>query len=293
MKHSDGRFTGAEGRSIYFQCWEPEIALKAVLLLAHGAGEHSGRYRQLAQYFTGYGYAVAALDHNGHGSSDGTPGYVNTFEDYLIDMATFHHIIKNRFAALPMIMVGHSMGALIASLYLLRSEADFLGGVLSGAAIKTDAAPGKLQLWLLRLVALLLPRVGVLKLNPAGVSRDPEVVRQYVEDPLVLHGKMTARMVRELFTGMHAIQEGAGCIRLPLLILHGAADVMTSPEGSRFLYNTVSSQDKTLKIYPGLYHEIFNEPERAQVLAQVREWCDAQLYASNRHALSSEQQNKF
>lgn len=277
MKHSEDRFTGVGEHSIYFQCWEPEVALKAVLLLAHGAGEHGGRYQQLAEFFTGYGYAVAALDHQGHGNSDGSPGYVNSFDDYLADLAIFHRQIGTRFADVPMFLLGHSMGGLIASLYLLRQQGDFRGGILSGAAIKTELAPGKLQVWLLRLVALLVPKLGILKLNSDGVSRDPEVVRQYIEDPLVFHGKMSARMTRELFAGMEAIQAGAGGITLPLLILHGGADVLTSPDGSQFLYDYIRSTDKTLHLYPGLYHEIFNEPERAQVLAQVLDWCDTRL----------------
>jgi alpha-beta hydrolase superfamily lysophospholipase len=280
MKHSEDRFSGVGEHSIYFQFWEPEVAIKAVVLLAHGAGEHGGRYQQLAQYFTGYGYAVAALDHQGHGNSDGSPGYVDSFDDYLEDLAIFHRQISDRFAGVPMFLLGHSMGGLVASLYLLRHQGGFLGGILSGAAIKTDLAPGKVQLWLLRLVAVLVPRLGILKLNPEGVSRDPEVVRQYIEDPLVFHGKMSARMARELFAGMDAIQAGAGGITLPMLILHGGADVMTSPEGSRFLYDHIRSIDKTLHMYPGLYHEIFNEPERAQVMAQVLDWCDARLSAN-------------
>lgn len=277
MKHSDGRFTGGSERSIYFQCWEPEVALKAVLVLAHGAGEHSGRYHHLAQFFTGYGYAVVALDHCGHGNSDGTPGYVKDFNDYLTDLATFHRRQKERFPGTPMFMLGHSMGGLIAALYLLRQQGEFIGGILSGAAIKTELAPGKLQLWLLRLVATLLPHVGILKLKAEGVSRDPEVVSEYRQDPLVFHGKMSARMVRELFAGMNAIEAGAVRIQLPMLILHGGADVMTSPDGSRFLHDSISSSDKTLHIYPGLYHEIFNEPERVQVMTDVLEWCEARL----------------
>jgi alpha-beta hydrolase superfamily lysophospholipase len=279
MKHSDGRFTGSAGRSIYFQCWEPELAPRAVLLLAHGLGEHSGRYLTLAQYFTGHNYAVAALDHNGHGHSDGTPGHVNAFDDYLFDLEIFHRQLANRFNNVPMFLLGHSMGGLIASNYLLlvRHQREFVGAILSGPAIKTDLEPGAVQLALLRLLALLLPRVGMLKLDANGVSRDPEVVRYYMEDPLVFHGKLSARMLRELFLGMHAIQTGAASIAVPILILHGGADVMTSPEGSRFLHQHISSSDKTLRIYPGLYHEIFNEPERAEVLADVLSWCDTRL----------------
>lgn len=280
MKHSDGRFTGAGERSIYFQCWEPELAPRAVLLVAHGAGEHSARYQPLALFFTGYNYAVAALDHNGHGYSEGRPGHVNAFDDYLYDLAILHRQLASRFAGVPIFLLGHSMGGLIASNYLLSHQEDFVGAILSGPAIKTDLQPGVVQMLLLRVLALLTPRLGMLKLDAQGVSRDSEVVRKYVEDPLVFHGKMSARMLRELFAGMSAIQAGAANITLPMLLLHGGADVMTAPEGSRFLYEHISSSDKTLTIYPGLYHEIFNEPERAEVLAHVLGWCESRLGAT-------------
>ncbi len=280
MKHSDARYTGAAGRSIYFQWWEPESAPRAVLLVAHGAGEHSARYQPLAQFFTSHDFAVAALDHNGHGYSEGRPGHVNSFDDYLYDLAIFHRLLAVRFTGMPMFLFGHSMGGLITSNYLLGHQHEFVGGILSGPAIKTDLQPGFVQMLLLRLLALLTPRLGILKLNADGVSRDPEVVRKYIEDPLVFHGKMSARMLRELCAGMNAIQAGAANISLPMLLLHGGADVMTAPEGSRFLYEHIGSSDKTLKIYPGLYHEIFNEPERTEVLAEILSWCEARLGAA-------------
>jgi alpha-beta hydrolase superfamily lysophospholipase len=280
MKHCDGRFTGAGERSIYFQCWEPETAPRAVLLLAHGGGEYSGRYQALAEFFAGNDYAVAALDHNGHGYSDGTPGHVSSFEDYLFDLRLFRKRVAGRFAGVPMYLLGHSMGGLIGSLYLLRNQAEFQGAILSGPLIKTELTPGLIQVLLIRLLAVLAPRLGVLQLNANGVSRDPREVKKYTEDPLVLHGKMSARMLRELFAGMKAIQAEAARITLPILILHGGEDVMTSPEGSRFLHEHVSSRDKTLKIYPGLYHEIFNEPERAEVLDDMLNWCEARLSAA-------------
>jgi alpha-beta hydrolase superfamily lysophospholipase len=279
MNHCDGRFTGAEERSIYYQYWEPEAAPRAVLLVAHGAGEHGARYQPLAQFFTGYNYAVAALDFNGHGHSEGTPGHVNFFEDYLLDLRIFHGQVAGHFAGVPIFLLGHSMGGQIGCLYLLQQQEQFLGAILTGPVIKIEPQAGLVQVFLIRLLAVLAPRLGVLQLDASGVSRDPQEVKKYVEDPLVLHGKMSARMVRELFAGMNAIQAEAARITLPLLILHGGEDVMTSPDGSRLLHEHVSSRDKTLKIYPGLYHEIFNEPERAEVLADVLNWCEARLSA--------------
>lgn len=280
MKHSEGRFTGCEGRSIYYQCWEPESGIRAVLLVAHGAGEHSGRYQSFARYFSGYGYAVAALDHNGHGHSDGRPGHVERFGDYLDDLENFHAEVAARFSKLPVFLVGHSMGGLIVGNYLLRHQDQFKGAILSGAAIKTDLEPGAIQLGLIKLLAVLTPRLGALQLDASGVSRDAGEVRKYIEDPLVHHGKMSMRMLRELFSGMNAIQAAACEITLPMLILHGEEDVMTAPQGSRFLHQQVRSNDKTLKVYPELYHEIFNEPEREEVLADVLNWCEQRLQGS-------------
>ena len=139
------------------------------------------------------------------------------------------------------------------------------------------SSPGYLQLLLIRCLSVLAPKLGVLQIDASGLSRDPAVVADYVNDPLVNHGKMSARMVAELFGAMNHIQAQASAITLPMLLLHGESDVMTSPEGSRFLYEQIGSLDKTLKIYPGLYHEIFNEPERETIVVDVLAWCDRLL----------------
>jgi alpha-beta hydrolase superfamily lysophospholipase len=277
MKHSDDRFTGVGGHSIYFQCWEPEAIPSAVLLVAHGAAEHSARYLPLAEFFTGNNYAVAAMDHRGHGYSEGRPGFVDAFGDYLTDFGIFHQRVAARFQQVPIFLVGHSMGGLIASNYVLTHQGEFAGAILSGAAIKTDLEPGPVQMALLKMLAVLAPRLGMLKLDAGGVSRDPDVVQHYIDDPLVYHGKMSARMLRELFVGMNTIRSQAAAITLPMLILHGGADAMTAPEGSRYLHQHIGSSDKTLSIYPGFFHEIFNEPERIEVLTQVLDWCESRL----------------
>jgi alpha-beta hydrolase superfamily lysophospholipase len=119
--------------------------------------------------------------------------------------------------------------------------------------------------------------MGVLQLDATGVSRDPLEVQQYLDDPLVYGGKLSARKVSQLFAAMHWIQEQAREIQLPLLLLHGSEDKLTAPSGSRFLYDSVQSSDKTLKIYPGLYHEIFNEPERGEVFADIESWLDSRI----------------
>jgi alpha-beta hydrolase superfamily lysophospholipase len=277
MRHVEGKFGGARGLSIYYQYWIPQVTPKALLLLSHGAGEHSARYRRLAGFFNESGYAVAAFDHPGHGKSEGRYGHIDRLEDLVATLGIFQARVKAEFPGLPQILVGHSMGGLISGLLLLENQQAFAGCVLSGPAIKTDIEPAYLQLLLIRCLSVVAPRAGALQLDAAGVSRDLQVVADYLSDPLVNHGKMTARMVAELFKGMHRIRADAGAITLPLLLLHGEADAMAAPEGSRFLYDHVGSLDKTLKIYPGLYHEIFNEPEHPAVFAEMLAWCESRL----------------
>jgi alpha-beta hydrolase superfamily lysophospholipase len=151
--------------------------------------------------------------------------------------------------------------------------------VLSGAAVKTDIEPGALQMLAIRCLSLFSPKKGVMQLDAKGVSRDPAVVQNYIDDPLVNHDQMSARMVAQLFRGMHKLRADAARITIPLLILHGDADTMASPEGSRFLFEHAGSADKALEIFPGLYHEIFNEPERDALFGDVLEWCDNRLPA--------------
>lgn len=277
MNQRQGTFATADGSSHFYQYWLPAVDTHAVIILVHGAGEHSGRYERFAAYCADRGYAVAALDHRGHGKSSGTRVHVQRFDDYLDGLEVFHRQVANDWPQLPLFLLGHSLGGLIGSRYLLRHQSDFAGCVLSGPAIMTEIEPGWLQTLLIRLLARVYPSAGVLQLDATGVSRDPEEVQRYLEDPLVHNGKMTARLVSELFDAMTAIRSTASGINLPILLLHGGADAMTAPEGSRFLYNSIGSQDKELKIYPGLFHEIFNEPEYLAVYADVLTWCESKL----------------
>lgn len=282
MKHSDGwlelRHSQARGTSrLYRQAWLPDGDIRAVILLAHGLGEHSGRYTCLADHCTERGFAVYAVDHYGHGKSEGHKGHVERFSVYLDGVRELLARVQENHPEAPVFMLGHSMGGLIAAAFMREAQAAFRGCVLSGPALMSDAAPSAMVLRINRLLSSLAPTVPVTGLDPAGVSRDPEVVRAYVSDPLVHHGKMTARLIAELMTTMRATLAAAPEIRLPLLILHGEADVLTSPEGSRVFHAHAASDDKTLRLYPALYHEIFNEPEKDAVLADMTDWLEARL----------------
>lgn len=282
MNHRDGNFDGGDQASYYFQCWEPETPPRAVIVIAHGLAEHSGRYARLASSFVERGYAVAALDHFGHGQSDGEKGTVQDFDVFTDTLERFREMIARDYPDVPSILLGHSMGGLISTSHLIKLPGRFKGCVLSGPAIMSDAKPGQFQMAIVRFLSRFFPGLGIMQLDANGVSRDPEEVTRYVNDPLVYTGKVSARMAAELFRAMNDVQRDAGKIDLPILILHGGEDSMASPLGSRFLEANVGSAEKQLKIYPGLFHEIFNEPERDEVFKDVVEWCDGLIGRANR-----------
>jgi len=262
---------------LHRRAWLPETTARAALLLVHGLGEHSGRYGHVADVFTANGYAVHAVDHVGHGRSEGTRGHADAFDQYVDGVDALLAHVRERHPDRPLFLVGHSMGGLIAAHYLLCNQSAFAGCVLSGPLIRSDAEPPRLVLGINRLVAAIAPKIGMLALDATAVSRDPAVVERYTSDPLVHHGKVSARLVHELFVAMAGAIDRAADITLPLLILHGGADRLTSLSGSELLHERVGSQDKTLTVFPGLYHEIFNEPERDRILAEAHAWIEAHM----------------
>jgi len=274
MPHQEGTLTGARNSRIYYQAWLPEGCPAAVLLVVHGLGEHSGRYGNVVNYFLPRGYAIYALDHYGHGKSEGQREYVERFSDYIQTLKIFFDQVRAAQPTRPIFLMGHSLGGLISAVYLLDHQAGLAGAVLSGPAVKPPSlSPALLVTG--RLMSVLLPRVGVLGLDSGGVSRDPQVVRAYVDDPLVFNGKTTARLGAETIDAMRRAQAGAATLRLPLLILQGGADRLVDPAGAEQFYQAAGSADKTLKVYPGLYHEVYNEPEHEQVLHDVELWLAA------------------
>lgn len=282
MRHTEGyldlRHSAARGTShLYTQSWSPEDDARAAIILVHGLGEHSSRYSYLAQHCTDRGFAVHALDHYGHGRSDGQPGYVERFSVYLDGVRALLERVQQDDPGKPLFLLGHSMGALIAAAFLPDAQAAFRACALSGLAVRTPDEPSFVLRIVNRLLSWLAPTAPLIGLDPAGVSRDPEVVRAYVSDPLVHHGKLSARLLHEMLAAMKTTLAHASGITLPLLVLHGEQDRLTCPSGSRDFCERVASTDKTLKIYPNLYHEIFNEPEKDAVLTDLSDWLEERL----------------
>ncbi len=260
------------GAKLHWQVWMPTRDAKAAVVLAHGYAEHLGRYEHVARALNAKGLAVFAVDHWGHGQSDGTSGFVPRFSAYTDGVELLLAKAKRRLPGVPIFLVGHSMGGLIAATHLVSHQSHYAGAILSGAAIQAAEEPSRLLLRASRVLSKLAPRLGVLALDAEGVSRDRAVVAAYRADPLVYTGKIGARLAAELVDAMAAVQANAPRIELPMLLLHGAEDRLAAPAGSQFLHDHVSSKDRQLQFYPGLYHEIFNEPERDAVIADVTRW---------------------
>jgi len=261
MEHHEGRFRGVNDHEIYYQSWRPDHAPRAVLLLAHGYAEHSGRYQNLVGYIVPRGYAVSALDHRGHGRSDGERVQVDHYTDYLTDLKTFFDIVRAENPSEKIFLLGHSMGAAISTAYTPKHQHELAGLILSGGGITTEQTP---------------PRPVGLDLA-ATLSRDPAVVEAYINDPLVYRGPapdIRTSALAAMRTDLPALARG---ITLPILIMAGAASPLGDGPRSEALYAIVGSSDKTLKLYDGLMHEIFNEPEYSRVMADLEVWLEARL----------------
>ena len=272
MTHQEGTFTGPHDSKIYCQAWLPDTDPKAVILFVHGLAEHSGRYMNLVNHFVPLGYAVYGFDHLGHGKSDGPRVYVERFQDFTDTIKTYYDMIQAWQPGKPVYLIGHSMGGLISAVYLLDHQKDFAGAVLSGASVKIPKHISSATISIGKIFSKILPKFGLIQLEADGVSRDPAVVQAYVNDPLVCTGKVTARLAGELLGATRRIMSEAEKIVLPILILHGGADKLVESDASRWFHDRIRSTDKTLKIYPGLYHEVFNEPEHRNVLRDVEGW---------------------
>ena len=244
------------------------------MVIAHGASEHSGRYAHVGERLAGDGYAVYALDHRGHGRSQGRRAVLDRLDHAIADLRTFVELVSRREPQSGVFLLGHSMGGAIAIAYAVRHQETLAGLALSGPLAALEAA-SPITRGAARLLSAVAPGLGIYDVDSSAVSRDPAVVRAYDDDPLVHHGKLPARTVAELSAAVERFPDEARSLRLPLLVMHGGEDMLTPPDGSRMVHERAASEDKTLRVYDGLYHEILNEPEQDRVLDDLVAWLDA------------------
>ncbi|MBS7287218.1 MAG: lysophospholipase [Candidatus Freyarchaeota archaeon] len=274
--HEEGMIEGKGGLKIYYQTWRPE-SVKAVMVVAHGLAEYSGRYKHVAEHFANKGIAFYALDHRGHGLSEGDRGYVDSFDDYVEDLDTFINMVKEKEKGKKLILLGHSMGGTIALLYVLKSPRKINYLILSSPALRlaSDIDAGTMKM--LEELAKTNPKQEIpSQIDPYTLSHDKKICEAYANDPLVFK-TITAKFAVEFVRAMNKVLENADKLEVPTLLLVAGEDKLVNPKGSIELAEKVKQKDFTMKVYDGMYHEILNELEKEKVLKDIDEWLKTKI----------------
>ncbi|HEU4593466.1 MAG TPA: alpha/beta hydrolase [Steroidobacteraceae bacterium] len=266
---------GAGGLRIFNRSWRPEGNIRGVVVLSHGFNSHSGYYIWTAQQLAGSGLAVYALDYRGRGKSDGERYYVETFADYQGDLDLTVKLARSREPGLPIFILGHSAGGVVACNYVLDNQRQIAGLICESFAYRVPAPDFALAV--LRGLAHLAPHAHVLKLPKKDFSRDPKVVQALIDDPLLANEVQPTRTVAEMVRADERLKRDFPQFTLPLLIIHGTRDAVTRPEGSQEFYARAGSPDKTLKLYEGYFHDPLNDIGKEAVMADIRGWIEKRL----------------
>lgn len=275
---SVGIFAGVNNDQIYYRKWQAENP-QAVVVVAHGLGEHSGRYENLIRLMKDDRVSFYALDHRGHGRSEGKRGHISSFSEYIQDLKTLFKLVQKENQEIPVILLGHSMGGVIAFQYALNYPKDISGLILSSAGLIPAMTPPAWKKMLARMLSKVAPALDMSTgLNSQDLSHDKSVVDAYVSDPLV-HDRVSSRWFTEFMqAGADSLRRAAE-LNMPLLIIHGADDKIVDFRGSKEVMANASSADKQFYLFEGLYHETMNElsPEKEKVVNNIREWILQQM----------------
>ena len=275
MQHTETTIQTSGGMQLYVQKWQADVPTRAVIACVHGFAEYSGRYMNLVEYLVPRGLVLCGVDLRGHGRSPGLRGHIDGWEDYREDLHSFLQWISTWEPARPRFVLGHSMGSLVALDFVLRRPEGLAGAIVSSALLEPVAAANQLLVSVARLLSRIWPRFLLpVNVEAAALSRDPEVVRAYEEDPLVF-GKASARWGSEILDMIEWIKEHASDVRLPLLMIHGSADRINAIEGTRAFYEAVTYSDKELRVYPEAYHELHNDLGWEEEARDIERWVDS------------------
>lgn len=265
-------FTTKSNQKIFYRQWKPRSEAKALVMIIHGLGEHSGRYEYQAGYLMNSGFEVYAFDNIGHGLSEGKRGFVNSFGDYLELLDQFISLASTGTGEKPLFLLGHSLGGLIAASYASRLKGSKISGLILSSpsvALNKNIEPNIFERFLLKAASVITPALTLdNRIDPHLLSRDKAVVENYIKDPLVFK-RITPRLFIEMRHTQRRLLTRAGSITMPCLTLGGEEDKITPPESISKFHSLIASKNKALKIYKGLYHEILNEPEKEVVLSDV------------------------
>jgi len=269
------RIKAADGIELFVRSWRPRAAARGVIAICPGFNSHSGHYAWAAEQLVGAGYAVYAVDLRGRGRSDGERYYVKSYEDYESDLASAITLARSREPGLPVFVLGHSAGGVIACIYTLFRQSELAGLICESFAFRVPAPDFALAV--LKGLSHVAPHAHVLKQHNEHFSRDPAWVKSMNEDELIAHEVQPTLTVAEMVRADERLEHDFFLMRLPLLILHGTADKVTKPSGSQFFYETAGSGDKTLRLYDGHFHDLLNDIGREKVMADILSWVEQRL----------------
>ncbi len=261
---------GVDSNSIFTVTSVP-VDAKGRLLILHGLHDHCGRYEHVSDYFDTRDFATVRYDMRGFGKSEGLSGYINHFDEYINDLNTVvRHYLND--SQLPTYLLAHSMGALISSHHILQYGNPYNGVIFSGGLFKVNEDISPILQKMSGVTSRLFPKLQTIKLDANGLSRDPEVAQKIAGDHLHYMGGVRVRTGSEVMKATARLEDQLEKLDFPMLILHGGDDTVTKHEASELLFKRSKSKDKTLKIYPGAYHELMNETNKEEVLDDIHQW---------------------
>lgn len=273
MIHSE-KYIQSGAHKIYTQSWIIENA-KANVGIIHGMWEYGGRYTHVALYLNSRGYNVFAMDHIGHGKSDGKKGHVDSYELLLDSVQAYLNEIKSQ-SNISTFLYGHSMGGNVLTNFLIKRQPAIQGAILSSPWYQLAEAPPTFQLWLAKVMINIYPSFqDTAKVDQAGISRDPIEVEKYKTDPMVFNKITPAFFFGVYEAGLYAI-EHAKEIKVPSLLFHGTADRLTSHKGSEALAKNANSNVEFV-LLEGMYHETHNDIGKEKVMQMIGDWLDKKL----------------
>jgi len=269
---AEGCFKSVDHLDFYERRWEPAGRAKADLVLLHGYGEHCSRYDHVGKALSLAGIAVHTYDQRGYGRSPGKRAYIDDFNVLLGDLDVYLAHLQPRLEGAPFFMMGHSMGGMVLAAYMQTRQVPVRGLIFSSPFLALNDDVPKILLALASILGAITPWLPVARVDNAGLSRDPKVVEAADKDPLSYHGMVKARTGAQFNAVIGRIQADFEAITAPVYIIHGGEDRIVPNAGSRMLYERCSSTDKTLKIYEGGYHELWNDLEKEAVISGIRDW---------------------
>ena len=272
---AEATFESADGLHIFYRAWQPEAPKRAIVVINHGVNSHGGQHAWSAQQFVRAGFAAYAIDMRGRGRSEGKRFAVDDISDYASDLHQLIGIAQADSPGLPVFLLGHSAGGVVACTYALDHQAELAGLICESFAFQVPAPA--IALAIVKLASRVIPGLPVLKLSMEDFSRDPAAVRSLNADPLTKGEVQPANTVAALVRAGERLKAGFSRITLPVLILHGTADRATKFQGSQFFFDTAGSADKTLKLYEGHYHDLLNDLGKEEVMADILLWIEEHL----------------